>query len=157
MEAVVLRPPLVYGSGVQGNFLKLLSWIHKGAPLPFASIANARSLISVWNLCDLIVQMVEAPGGASGVFLASDGHDLSTPELIRRIAAAMNRPSRLVPVPASLYKLAAAMGIMRSGIDRLCNSLTVDMTSTCRSFGWTPALSVDEGLLLTARWYLDRN
>jgi nucleoside-diphosphate-sugar epimerase len=156
MEVVVLRPTLVYGPGVRGNFLKLLSAVHAGVPLPLGSIVNARSMLNVWNLCDLIVRMVEAPGIGSGVFLASDGVDLSTPELIRRIAAAMGRPARLLPVPLSLLKLAATLTAMGSSVQRLCGSLTVDMTSTRESFAWSPRVSVDQALMLTSRWYIDQ-
>jgi nucleoside-diphosphate-sugar epimerase len=156
MGAVVLRPTLVYGSGVRGNFLKLLSLVYKRVPLPFGSIANTRSMLNVWNLCDLIVRIVQFPAMTSGVFLASDGVDLSTPELIRRVAAAMSRTAILLPVPANILKLAGAMTTMGSSIQRLCNSLAVDMTSTRAAFDWTPTVSVNEGLLLTSRWYLDQ-
>jgi nucleoside-diphosphate-sugar epimerase len=155
MEALVVRPTLVYGSGVGGNFLKLLSWVYKGVPLPLRSIVNARSMLNVWNLCALIARMVEIPAVSSGVFLASDGVELSTPELIRRIAAAMGRPARLVPVPATLLRAAGAITGTGSRIDRLCDSLTVDIGSTCQSFDWRPPVSTDEGLMRTARWYIE--
>ena len=156
MSIVVLRPTLVYGTGVRGNFLTLMSWVSKGIPLPFGSIANARSMLSVWNLCELVVRIVEVPEVASGVFLVSDGMDLSTPELIRRIAAAMRRPARLLPVPANLLKLVGAMTSMGPSIQRLCSSLTVDITSTREAFDWTPSMPVEEALNRTARWYLEK-
>jgi nucleoside-diphosphate-sugar epimerase len=154
MSVVVLRPTLVYGIGVRGNFLKLMSWVSKGVPLPFGSIANARSILSVWNLCDLVVRVVQAREVASGVFLVSDGVELSTPELIRRIAGAMRRPARLLPVPAQLLKLAGAMTSIGPSIQRLCSSLTVDIALTREAFDWTPAVPVDEALDRTAQWYL---
>ena len=113
-------------------------------------------MLSVWNLCDLLVRMVRAPELVSGVFLVSDGVDLSTPELIRRIAAAMRRPARLLPVPANLLKLAGAMTFTGPSIQRLSSSLTVDMTSTRRSFDWEPPVTVDDALIRTARWYLEQ-
>ena len=155
MEAVVVRPTLVYGSGVGGNFLKLLSWVDKGVPLPLRSIANARSVLNVWNLCGLLARMVEIPAIDSGVFLVSDGLELSTPELIRRVAAAMNRSARLVPVPATLLKAAGALTGTSSSIDRLCDSLTVDITPTCQYLDWRPSVSTEEGLIRTARWYIE--
>jgi nucleoside-diphosphate-sugar epimerase len=156
MEAVVVRPTLVYGPGVGGNFLKLLSWVHKGVPLPLASIINARSMLNVWNLCDLLARMVNAPMISPGVYLASDGVDLSTPELIRRIAAAMGRPARLFPVPETLLRVAGALTGTGLHVRRLCDSLTVDMTATRRSLDWMPSTSIDEGLMRTVRWYVDR-
>jgi nucleoside-diphosphate-sugar epimerase len=135
MEAVVVRPTLVYGPGVGGNFLKLLSW--------------------VYNLCGLIARMVEIPAINSGVFLVSDGVELSTPELIRRVAAAMSRSARLVPVPATLLKAAGTLTGTGPSIDRLCDSLTVDITPTCHSFDWRPSVSTDEALIRTARWYIE--
>jgi UDP-glucose 4-epimerase len=155
MEAVVVRPTLVYGPGVGGNFLKLLSWVYKGVPLPLRSIVNARSMLNVWNLCGLIARMVEIPAINSGVFLVSDGVELSTPELIRRVAAAMSRSARLVPVPATLLKAAGTLTGTGPSIDRLCDSLTVDITPTCHSFDWRPSVSTDEALIRTARWYIE--
>jgi nucleoside-diphosphate-sugar epimerase len=155
MEAIVVRPTLVYGSGVGGNFLKLLSWVHKGVPLPLGSIANARSMLNVWNLCGLITRMVEVPAIKSGVFLVSDGVDLSTPELIRRVAAAMSRSAWLLPVPKTLLKAAGALTGTGPSIDRLCDSLTIDMRPTCQSLDWRPSVSTDEGLIRTAGWYIE--
>jgi len=155
MEVVVIRPPLVYGPGVRANFLRLLSWVHKGIPLPLGAIRNARSLVSVWNLCDLIKCVVEAPELTSSVLMVSDGMDLSTPELIRRLAVAMGRSPRLVAIPVSVLKLAGAVTGKSAEVARLCGSLTVDITETKRQLGWTPPVSIDEGLARTVRWYLD--
>jgi nucleoside-diphosphate-sugar epimerase len=155
MEAVVVRPTLIYGPGVRGNFLTMMSWVHKGVPLPFASIANARSLLNVWNLCSLIGRMVELAAVPTGVYLAADGVDLSTPELIRRLAMAMGRPARLLPVPAAVLNLLGALTAQGPSIRRLCNSLTVDIGSTVEVIGWAPRVSIDEALALTARWYVN--
>lgn len=155
MEAIVIRPPLVYGPGVKANFLRLMSWVHKGIPLPLGAIRNQRSMVSVWNLCDLIKQTIEIPSVKSGVLMVSDGEDLSTPDLIRRLAVAMGRSARLVSVPESLLKVAGALTGKSAEIARLRGSLTVDISETKRQLGWTPPLSVDEGIARTVRWYLN--
>lgn len=155
MEAVSIRSPLVYGPGVRANFLRLMSWVHKDIPLPFGAITNRRSLVSVWNLCDLIACVALSPNLSSGVLMASDGHDLSTPELIRKIAASMGRKPRLIPIPVFLLKAACATIGRTAEIDRLTGSLTVDIAATKTALGWAPPLSVDESLERTVRWYLD--
>jgi nucleoside-diphosphate-sugar epimerase len=155
MEAVAIRSPLVYGPGVKANFLKLMSWVYRGIPLPFGFVDNRRSMISVWNLCDLIKRVVELPTVSSGVLMASDDDDLSTPDLIRWLARGMGRPTRLLGVPIRLLN-AVGLAIGKSGeIMRLCSSLTVDISETKRQLNWTPPLSVDEGLARTAQWYLE--
>ena len=146
MQAVVLRPPLVYGPGVKGNFLSLMRVVDGGWPLPLAAIVNRRSLIGLGNLVDAARAALDAP---PGVYLPSDGEDVSTPALVRRIATALGRPARLFPVPAALLRgLAAAAG--RSGaFERLAGSLVVDG----RLAGWQPPFTMADGLAETAAWY----
>jgi nucleoside-diphosphate-sugar epimerase len=154
METVVVRPPLVYGPGVRANFLRLLRWVDRRRPLPLGSIHNRRSLVGVWNLCDLLVNVLENPAAPRGTWMVSDAEDMSTPELIRRIATAMHRPALLLPVPLRLLR--AAAGVMgRTGeVSRLCGSLVVDISQTRAVLGWSPPMSVDEGLSRTVSWYL---
>jgi len=153
MEAVVVRPPLVYGPGVRANFLRLMRWVDKGLPLPLGSVRNRRSLVSIWNLCDLLVNVIDNPAAAGRTWLVSDAEDLSTPELIRRIGEAMNRPARLVPVPpAALYALGAVVG-RKDEVIRLCGSLMVDVAQTQTRLGWSPPVTVSEGLARTVAWY----
>jgi nucleoside-diphosphate-sugar epimerase len=154
MEIAVVRSPLVYGPNVRANFLRLLRWVHSRVPLPFGCIENSRSLVSVWNLCDLIARLIRDSIPKSTVFMVADGEDLSTPELIRRIGTAMRRRARLLPVPVAVLRALAAIGGRQSEFERLCGSLTVDISSTCSELGWTPPLSVDEGLARTVHWYL---
>jgi nucleoside-diphosphate-sugar epimerase len=154
MEAIVIRPPLVYGPGVRANFLRLLSWTHKQIPLPLGSVHNARSLVSIWNLCDLINTVIEAQSVSSCVLMVSDAVDLSTPDLIGRLARALGKSPRLWPVPIPLLKLAGVLTGKRAEVARLCGSLTVDISSTKRQLRWAPPVTIDEGLARTARWYL---
>ena len=124
-------------------------------PLPFGSIDNRRSLLSVWNLCDLILALANIPVLTSGVVMVSDGHDLSTSELIRRLSVGMNRSARLISMPESMLRLAGAVTGKSAEVARLCGSLRVDMDATRRQVGWVPSVSVDEGLARTARWYVE--
>ena len=155
LEVVCIRPTLVYGPGVRANFLRLLSWIHAQIPLPLKSIRNTRSLVSIWNLCDLIRAVIESPMISSGVLMVSDGVDLSTPELIRRLAHAMGKTPQLLPVPLSFLRLAGKVMGKSAEVARLCGSLTVDIADTKQQLNWIPPLSVDEGLERTVRWYLN--
>src|SRR5262249_18423553 len=105
MQAVIVRSPLVYGPGVRANFLRLLQWVDRGWPLPLGSVSNSRILINIWNLCDLLENVLTNARAPGHIWEASDGEDLSTPELIRRIGAAMEKEVRLLPVPVSLLRL----------------------------------------------------
>jgi nucleoside-diphosphate-sugar epimerase len=141
LEVVVVRPPLVYGPGVRANFLRLLQLVDTGLPLPFASVRNRRSLIFVGNLVSLLVRCATLPGCAGKTFLAADGEGLSTPELVRRMGAALGRTVRLLPFPPALLP------------SKLSASLVADIADTRSVLGWQPPHSVEEGLLATARWY----
>jgi nucleoside-diphosphate-sugar epimerase len=133
-----------------------MNLVERRVPLPLASVSNARSLVSVWNLCDLIERLLRDAIPKNAVFMVSDGEDLSTPELLRRIGAAMRRPARLLPVPAVALRAAAAIVDRREEFARLCESLTVDISATRGELGWSPPVSVDEALARTARWYLSK-
>ncbi|NDP39356.1 MAG: SDR family oxidoreductase [Rhodoferax sp.] len=146
MEVVIIRPPLVYGPGAPGNFGSLMRWLKRGVPLPLGAIHNQRSLVALDNLVDLIVTCLTHPAAANQTFLVSDGEDVSTSELLRRMGQALGCPARLVPVPASILKLAAAMVGKSDVAQRLCGSLQVDISKTRQLLGWAPPLSLDEGL-----------
>ena len=146
MEVVIIRPPLVYGPGVKGNFANLIKLVGKGLPLPLGAIHNQRSMIALDNLVDLIITCIEHPNAANQVFLASDGQDLSTTELQKGLARAMGRPSRSLPIPGALLSFAASVLGKKSIADRLLGSLQVDISKTQNLLNWTPPISVDEGL-----------
>jgi UDP-glucose 4-epimerase len=154
MEAVIVRSPLVYGSGVRANFLRLLRWVEREWPLPLRSVNNRRSLVSVWNLCDLLHLLLKHPSAAGGVWMVSDGEDLSTPELVRRLGRAMNRRVRLLPVAPTVLQICGLLSGRNEAVTRLCGSLSVDITRTRRELGWSPPLSINEGLARTSTWYL---
>ncbi|WP_081616998.1 SDR family oxidoreductase [Thioalkalivibrio sp. ALJ2] len=146
MEIVVVRPPLVYGPGVGGNFARMMQWMARGVPLPLGAVDNRRSLVGLDNLVDLLVTCLEHPAAANRVFLAGDGEDLSTTGLLRRVAAAMDRRARLVPFPPALLR-ASARAVGRGEMARrLLDSLQVDISHTRETLGWEPPVSVDEGL-----------
>lgn len=154
MEVVVLRPPLVYGPGVQANFRSMLRWVRRGVPLPLGAVDNRRTLVALDNLVDLVIACVEHPGAAHQVLLAGDGEDLSTPELLRRVAAALGTQARLVPVPPVLLVTAAKLIGQGAVARRLCGSLQLDLGKTRRLLGWTPRVGIDEALRKTARDFI---
>jgi nucleoside-diphosphate-sugar epimerase len=156
MQAVIVRPPLVYGPGVRANFLRLLQWVENGWPLPLGAVRNTRSLVNVWNLCDFLLLVLKHPSAPGRMWMVSDGEDLSTPDLIRRIGTAMGRRVRLLPVPVSLLQLSAGLVGRRGELARLCGSLSVDITQTRAELGWSPHVTADEALTRTVAWYLKR-
>jgi nucleoside-diphosphate-sugar epimerase len=153
MEETIVRSPLVYGPGVRANFLRLMQWIDRRRVMPLAAIHNQRSLVSVWNLCDLLLTTLRSPVASGKTLMVSDGEELSTPELVRRIARAMNRRARLWPVPVGVLRSCAALVGRAEEMERLCGSLVVDMSRTRAELGWSPPLAVDEALTRTAAWY----
>lgn len=154
MEVVCVRSPLVYGPGVRANFLRLLRWVDNERPFPLGAVRNRRSLVSLWNLCDLLVRVVEHPSAAGRTWMVSDGEDLSTPELIQRMSRAMGRRVRMLPVPPRLLHLVGRLLGKEAEVARLCGSLAVDVTRTRDDLGWRPPVTLDEGLARTVDWYV---
>lgn len=146
MEVVIIRPPLVYGNGVKANFASMMRAVKCGITLPFGSINNKRSFVSVQNLVSLIVRCIEHPAAANQVFLVSDGWDLSTTELLRECANALGVQSRLIPVPQNLIALGAYLLGKTDVAQRLCGNLQVDISKARTLLGWEPPFSVKEGL-----------
>lgn len=146
MEVVIIRPPLVYGLDVKGNFANMVRLVAKGLPLPLGTIHNQRSLVALDNLVDLIITCIEHPAAANQVFLAGDGHDLSTTELLQGVAKAMGTPSRLIPVPQSWLMFGAKLFGKEAMAQRLLGSLQVDISKARDLLGWEPPISVEEGL-----------
>jgi nucleoside-diphosphate-sugar epimerase len=154
LEVVVVRPPLVYGPGVKGNFLRLLRLIDKGLPLPLGAVKNLRSFVGLDNLVDLLIRCVDHPAAPGQIFLVSDGQDISTPDLIRTLARMMNKPARLWPVPVPLLQAAGSLTGKRKEVDRLVGSLRVDSKHTQDILGWSPPVSLEADLQRMVDWYL---
>lgn len=155
MEIVIIRPPLIYGAGVKANFFALMRCLYFGAPLPLGAVHhNRRSFLALDNLVDLLVECIENPAAANETFLASDGEDLSTTDLLRRMGLAMGKPARLVPIPPPLLQLGADLFGKGNAAQRLLGSLQVDIMKTRHLLGWSPIIGVDEGLRRAAQGFL---
>jgi nucleoside-diphosphate-sugar epimerase len=154
LEIVILRPPLVYGRGVGANFIRLIHLVQRCIPLPFASVSNRRSLIYVQNLADAVLVSATHPRAIGQTFLVSDGEDVSTPELIRRIAEAMELPFRMFRCPPNLLNALASIVGKSAEVGRLLGSLAMDSTRFRSETGWIPPYSLSQGLRETARSYL---
>ena len=154
LEVAIVRPPLVYGPGVRANFLSMMRWVARGLPLPLGAIHNRRSLVALDNLVDLLTVCAQHPAAANRTFLVSDGEDLSTTDLVRRIGIAMGKPARLIPVPAAILALAGTLVGRKAVISRLCGSLQVDLAETRDVLGWRPVIDVDAALKNTTAAFL---
>lgn len=152
LEVTILRPPLVYGPHVKANFLRLLHWVEQGIPLPLASLENRRSLLYVGNLADAIRCCLEHPAAAGQTFLPCDGAALSTPQLIRLIAAAFGRTPRLVRFPEHLLRLAGRLTGKGEEIRRLCESLEIADSGLESRLAWRAPYTVEQGLATTVAW-----
>lgn len=147
MEVVIVRPPLVYGPGVKANFASMMRAVQRGIPLPLANVThNRRSFLALDNLVDLLITCIDHPAAANQTFLVSDGEDLSTADLLRRLGQAMNRPARLFPVPPALLQFGANLLGKGAVAQRLLGNLQVDISHTRKALNWNPPISVDEGL-----------
>ena len=153
LEAVILRPPLVYGPGNPGNFLSLLRLVSLGLPLPLALVKNRRSFIYVGNLVDAIARCAIDPRCAGELYLVSDARDVSTGELIRLTAKALGVPVRLLAFPMLPVRLLARIAGKEATLQRLTGSLTVDTEKIRSGLGWEPPFSLEQGLKATAAWY----
>ena len=156
MEVVILRPPLVYGPGVKANFQRLVNAVAKGWPLPLGAVDNRRSLLFLGNLVDAIRLCLEHPAAAGQTYLVSDGEDVSSPELVRRLARAMGRPARLLPVPPAWLRLLGHLAGRGADAERLLGSLVVNSSRIRRELGWSPPFGLDAALAETVREYLHR-
>lgn len=157
LEVVVIRPPLVYGPGVKANFRALMKLVTYGVPLPISAVANRRSLVGINNLVSFILECVENPAAANETFLVSDGNDLSSPQLIQLMASALNKPARLVSAPLWLLRGVGSIVGKRNVVDRLIESLQVDISKAHDLLGWVPPYLVEDQLALTVADFLKTN
>lgn len=157
MEVVIIRPPLVYGPGVKANFRSVMHWLNKSIPLPLGAIHNKRSFVALDNLIDLIITCIDHPAAANQTFLAGDGEDLSTTELLQRLGQALGEPAKLFSMPIWMLKAGAILLGKRDITERLCNSLQVDISKAITLLGWQPPVKVDDALKKTAADFLQRS
>jgi len=147
MEVVIIRPPLIYGPGVNANFASMLTWLARGIPLPLGAIQNLRSMVALDNLVDLLVNCLTHPDVAGQTLLVSDGEDISTTELLRLTGQVMGKAALLIPLPVSLLKISAAFLGKQAMVQRLTDSLQVDIEKTRCLIGWSPPITLKQGLV----------
>ncbi|GAB6069498.1 NAD-dependent epimerase/dehydratase family protein [Thiomicrorhabdus hydrogeniphila] len=160
MEVVIIRPPLVYGPGVKANFSSMMNWVNKGVPLPFGAVHNKRSLVALDNLVDFIslcADREKSPKAANQVFLISDGEDVSTTQLLQKVAKAFNRKAMLLPIPVWLMTFMAKLLGKGVVVNRLFGSLQVDSSKARDLLGWKPVTTMDEQLKKTADLFKDNH
>ncbi|ARC91077.1 UDP-glucose 4-epimerase [Vibrio coralliilyticus] len=154
-ELVIIRPPMIYGPGVKANFISLMRLVAKGLPLPFGLIKqNSRSLVSVNNLVDLILTCIREPRAANQIFLVSDNYDVSTSEMVGEMAKALGKSNRQIPVPVWCYRLVGKLLNKSDVVDRLVNSLQVDISHTEQTLSWTPPQTLQDGFKQTAESFM---
>ena len=157
LEVVIIRPPLVYGPGVKANFASMMNWMSKSIPLPFGTVHNQRSLVALDNLVDFIALCADrekSPKAANEVFLISDGEDVSTTQLLKKVAKAFNKKAILLPIPVGLMTFMAKLLGKGDVANRLFGSLQVDSSKARDLLGWKPVTTMDEQLNKTAQAYI---
>ena len=157
METVIFRLPLVYGPGVRGNFIKLLKMVDRGVPLPFSLVNNLRSLINIDNLTDVIEVCLKDPRAVGKIYTVSDSEDVSTVQLIIKMAHALERPVRLWPCPLCLIELAGMLAGRSDEVSRILGSLRIDSKKIYSELGWAPTYTLTQGLSQISAWYHRRN
>jgi nucleoside-diphosphate-sugar epimerase len=153
MQLAVLRPPLVYGAGVKGNFLRLMNLVARGFPLPVSSIRNRRSVVYVGNLVDAIIACLRPSQTTARTYLVADDEAPSTPALVLAIAHALNSRARMLPCPVSALGVFGAVTGKSGEISRLTRSLEIDASRIRTELGWHARYTLAQGLRETARWY----
>ncbi len=146
LEVVIIRPPLVYGPGQKGNFSALMRAVKRFWPMPLGAVHNQRSMVSLDNLLDFITVCMSHPRAANQTFLVSDGHDVSTTELVRGMARALGVAARLLPVPVAVLRVGATLMGRADVFQSLCGNLQVDITKASTLLEWTPSIPFEEGL-----------
>jgi nucleoside-diphosphate-sugar epimerase len=157
LQVVIFRPPLVYGPEVKANFLQMLKVIDRGIPLPFGAIKNRRSFLFLGNLIDAIVTGIYHPAAVGKTFLISDGHDISTSDLMRMIASTLGKRPRLFSFPPLLIRLLARLTGKSDMTGRLLDSLMVDISKIKKELDWKPPFTMEEGMSETIQWYLNKH
>jgi len=155
MEVVIIRPPLIYGAGVKANFASMIRWMDKGIPLPFGAVHNQRSLVALDNLVSFIICCISHPKAANEIFLISDGEDVSTTQLLKKVADALGKKTMLIPIPVGLMKLVAKLMAKSGMANRLFASLQVDSSKAHDLLAWEPVISMEEQLQKTVDAYLN--
>ena len=155
LEVVIVRPVLVYGPGVTANFERMMKWLQRGVPLPFGAICNQRSLVALDNLVDFIMTCISHPAACDQTFLVSDGEDVSTTQLLQKLANMLSSSARLLPVPESILRAGAKLLGKAALSQRLFGSLQVDITKARALLGWCPVVTVDQGLRKTVDHFLN--
>jgi len=155
MEVVIIRPPLVYGPNVKANFSSMMKWINRGVPLPLGAVHNQRSLVALNNLVSFIIHCLDHPKAANEIFLISDGQDVSTTQLLRKVAAAFGKQAKLLPIPVKMMSFIARVIGKKEVADRLFSSLQVDSSKARELLGWKPIITMDEQLNKTVDAYLN--
>ena len=149
----IIRPPLVYGPNVRANFLSMLKWVNMGVPLPLGKTQNLRSLVGIRNLVDLIKNCMTNPDASNKIFNVSDNHDLSTTDLLNVIASAMNKKSRLIPVPPIFLKFGSELIRKPRAYEGLCESFQLNISETSETLSWVPPYSLQQEIDETVRWF----
>jgi nucleoside-diphosphate-sugar epimerase len=155
MSTTIVRAPLIYGPHVAGNFLTLLKYSYRRIPMPLLAVTNRRSLISVANAASFVKACIPADKARGEIFLISDGEDISTASLVRRLGEHMGREARLFWTPGFLLRSAARVTKRDSAYESLCGSLVVRTDKARGLLEWKPPQTLTDGLKLAARWYVD--
>ena len=156
LEVVIVRPPLMYGPGVKGNFIRLLAVVDKGIPLPLAGVRNKRSMIYLGNLVDTLITCANHPAAAGKTYLVCDGEDTSIADLVRQMAIGLGRPARLYHLPVSLLHGMGRLSGKLESVERIVGTLRINDGLIRKELGWRPGFTLKEGLQETADWYKAR-
>jgi len=153
IQYIILRLPLVYGPRNRANMLRLFRLTAKGLPIPLGAVSNRRSFIYVDNAVEAALAALECPAAEGETFLVSDGQDVSTPDLIKMIASAMEKTPMLLPIPLSLLNFFGKIIGKRDEIKKLTGSLSVDSSKIRKMLNWKPSFTLEEGIEETVKWY----
>jgi len=153
IDTVIFRPPMIYGPGVKGNFLRLLKAVDRGLPLPFGMIENARSMLYVENLTDAILTCLQSEKAAGQIYHVADNETPSTKKIMVEMGRQLGKNSRLIPVPKAMLKAAGFLTGRTGEMRKLTESLVVGIDKISEELNWEPVYNISKGFEKTCRWF----
>jgi UDP-glucose 4-epimerase len=146
----ILRPVLIYGAGVKGNFARLMALARKPWPLPFGLCRNRRSLLARRNLIDAVHFAIASPAAKGETYVVADPAPLTLAGIVTALRVGEGRRPGLLPVPPALIaRVAAALGRAEEW-QRVGGSQVADPARLMHA-GWKPALETAAGLAALSR------
>ncbi len=150
LPGVILRPTLVYGPGVKGNFAALLRYARSRLPLPFGALKKQRSLLNIDGLVQAIAFALQNPKAVGQTYIVADPSPASVAQMIEALRFGLGRQHGLLYVPRGLLRAALTIIGKRAALDRLDGQLIASPAKLIKA-GWKPPADTATSLTALAK------